>query len=304
MTALAIALILDAFFGEPRLLWERWSHPAVLAGRWVAALDTWLNRDEGRRARGVLATVMLVLGAGILGCLLAWLPGSLAEVVVLAVLLAQRSLVDHVAGVAQALNISLASGRIAVARIVGRDTAPMDKAAVARAAIESAAENLSDGVVAPVFWFVVAGLPGLLIYKIVNTADSMIGYRTPRHKDFGWAAARLDDLLNLIPARLTALLIWLISPQLWGQSGHWQTMSADARRHASPNAGWSEAVMARALDVALSGPRAYHGQMQDMAYVNRDGQRDIGAAEIGAAVRVLWQVWALILAIAVIASLL
>lgn len=304
MTALAIALILDTLFGEPRLLWERWPHPAALAGRGVAALDAWLNRDEGRQARGILAVAILVLGAGVLGWLLAWLPGGLAEIVVLAVLLAQRSLVDHVTGVAHALNISLASGRIAVARIVGRDTAPMGEAAVARAAIESAAENLSDGVVAPVFWFVVAGLPGLLVYKVVNTADSMIGYRTPRHKDFGWAAARLDDLLNLIPARLTALMIWLISPQLWGQSGQWRRMSADARRHASPNAGWPEAVMARALGVALSGPRACHGQMQDMTYVNHTGQRDIGAAEVGAAVRVLWQVWALVLAIAVVASLL
>lgn len=299
MTALALALILDALIGEPRLLWDRWPHPAVLAGRWVALLDEALNKGSDRRARGMLALAVLVIGTFCLGWFLAALPGWWAEVIVLAVLVAQRSLVDHVRAVGAALRVSLPAARIAVARIVGRDTATMSESAVARAAIESGAENLSDGVVAPVFWYVVAGLPGLLVYKIVNTADSMIGHRTPRHEAFGWAAARLDDVLNWIPARLTAALIWLVSPQLWSK-GLWREVRADARRHASPNAGWPEAVMARALDVALSGPRAYQGRMIDAPFVHERGRRDIGPAEVGQAVRVLWQVWAVLLAVAVV----
>ncbi|MFN3291893.1 MAG: CobD/CbiB family cobalamin biosynthesis protein, partial [Gemmobacter sp.] len=207
-TLLIPALLLDAAFGEPRWLWSRWPHPAVLMGRAVAALDSAWNHGPSRRLRGVAAVAVLVAGAGALGLGLSSLPGGpVWEILLAAVLLAQRSLADHVQAVADALRLSLADGRLMVARIVGRDTAAMDEAAVARAAIESAAENLSDGVVAPAFWFLVAGLPGILIYKAINTADSMIGHRTPRHEQFGWAAARLDDVLNLIPARLSALLI-------------------------------------------------------------------------------------------------
>lgn len=303
MPALVIALILDALAGEPRLIWDRWPHPAVLAGRFVALLDDSLNRDDNRRARGLLAVAVLVVAAGAAGWFLAALPGWWAEVLVLAVLLAQRSLVDHVRAVGHALQVSTGSARIAVARIVGRDTGCMDDAAIARAAIESAAENLSDGVVAPVFWYTVAGLPGLLIYKIVNTADSMIGYRNDRYEDFGRTAARLDDLLNVIPARLTAAIIWLVSPQLWSRPGLWAAIRADARHHASPNAGWPEALMARALGVALAGPRSYQGRSTDAPFVNDDGRRDIGAAEVGQAVRVLWQVWAVLLALAMVGTL-
>jgi adenosylcobinamide-phosphate synthase len=187
-----------------------------------------------------------------------------------------------------------------VAMIVGRDTGPMDEPAVARAAVESAAENFGDGVVAPAFWLGVAGLPGLVAYKAVNTADSMIGHRTPRHEAFGWAAARLDDLLNLIPARLAALLVWLGSPR-WGD---WPGIARDARRHRSPNAGWPEAAMARALGVALAGPRSYGGRMRDLAWVHPDGRRDAGAADIDAAVGVIWRAWALLLGGAVLLALL
>ncbi|MBW7922300.1 MAG: cobalamin biosynthesis protein CobD [Rubellimicrobium sp.] len=287
--------------GEPRILWDRWPHPAVLAGRWVAALDQAMNKGRDRRMKGVLAVLVLVSGAGVTGWILAALPGRWAELVVLAVLVAQRALVDHVRAVGDALRISVPSGRLMVARIVGRDTAAMDEAAVARAAVESAAENLSDGVVAPVFWYVLAGLPGLLVYKIVNTADSMIGHRTERHEAFGWAAARLDDVLNWIPARLTALLIWLVSPQLWSQAV-WRLVRADARRHASPNAGWPEAVMARALNIALAGPRIYGGRVMDAPFVNQTARRDIGAAEVAQAVRVLWQVWAVLLVVAMLGT--
>jgi adenosylcobinamide-phosphate synthase len=290
--SLFMALLLDAAMGEPRLLWSRWPHPAVLMGRAVGWLDKRLNTGDWRRARGVLAVVVLVAGAGALGFGLAALPGALAEVVVGAVLLAQRSLSDHVRAVAAALRLSVGEGRRSVAIIVGRDTFAMDGPAVARGAIESAAENLSDGVIAPAFWLMVGGLPGILIYKAVNTADSMIGHRTPRHEAFGWAAARLDDVLNLIPARLTAGLIWLTRPR----GGVWGAIRRDARQHRSPNAGWPEAAMAQVLDVALSGPRSYHGRVQDLPYVHEAGRRDIGAAEIEAADSVLWRSWAVLLA--------
>ncbi|EAR52948.1 cobalamin biosynthesis protein CobD [Oceanicola granulosus HTCC2516] len=288
--ALLLALLLDALLGEPRWLWSRLPHPAVLMGRAVALLDRRLNR--GRRWQGIVAVTLLVAGAAVLGLALAALPGRVAEVVVGAVLLAQRSLAEHVAAVGAALRRGLAEGRRSVALIVGRDTAGMGEADVARGAIESAAENLSDGVIAPALWFLVAGLPGILVYKAVNTADSMIGYRTPRHAAFGWAAARLDDLLNLVPARLTFALLWLAA----GAPGGWRGAAQDARRHRSPNAGWPEAAMARALGVALSGPRSYGGTRTETPFVNAAGRRHPGPPEIDTAVRLLWRAWGWLLA--------
>lgn len=296
---LVLALLLDAAFGEPRLLWSRWPHPAVLMGRAVGWLDTHLNTGTHRHLRGIAALLALILGAGALGLLLAAVPGIWADVIVGAILLAQRSLADHVRAVAAALRLSVAEGRRSVAMIVGRDTASMDQPAVARAAIESAAENLSDGVIAPAFWLLVAGLPGILIYKAVNTADSMIGHRTPRHEQFGWASARFDDLLNLIPARLTALLIWLTRPR----AGVWPAIIRDARLHRSPNAGWPESAMAQILDIALSGPRSYHGQSREFPWVHPQGRRDIGPDDIDTAVAVLWRTWAIGLGVALIVGL-
>jgi adenosylcobinamide-phosphate synthase len=266
-------------------------------GRAVAGADRTLN--DRTRTRGVFALALLLAGSVALGLALQALPGHLAEIIVGAILLAQRSLADHVSAVARALRLSTGEGRRAVSMIVGRDTAGLDDPAIARAAIESAAENFSDGVVAPAFWFAVAGLPGLLAYKLVNTADSMIGHRTPRHESFGWASARLDDLLNLAPARLSALLIWLTGPR-----GSWRDIVRDARLHRSPNAGWPEAAMARVLDVAVSGPRSYHGEMRDFPWVHPRGRRDIGAAEVEASVRVLWRAWAVLLALAAALALL
>ncbi|MDQ2090769.1 adenosylcobinamide-phosphate synthase CbiB [Marimonas arenosa] len=296
--SLLLGMILDGVFGEPRVVWDRVPHPAVLMGRAVGWCDRRFNRGPARRLKGVALVAALVLGAVLLGWAIAEL-GWLAEVLAVAVLLAQKSLVDHVRAVATGLRMSLTEGRRAVAMIVGRDTAAMDAGAVARAAIESAAENFSDGVLAPVFWYLVAGLPGLLVYKITNTADSMIGYRTERHAAFGWAAARLDDLLNLVPARLTALLIAASHAQL----GAWREIVADARRHRSPNAGWPEAAMARALGVALAGPRSYDGAMRDFAWVNPNGDRAPGPREIEAACTALWRVWAGLLGFAVLAVL-
>ena len=232
---LILALLLDAALGEPKWLWDRLPHPAVLMGRAVGFLDRHLNRNR----------------------------------------------YNFLAG------------------IVSRDTAGMDESAVARSAIESAAENLSDGVIAPAFWFLVGGLPALMVYKIVNTADSMIAYRTPRYERFGKATAYADDALNLIPARLTCLLIALPS----GVLGQWIGITRDAGKHRSPNAGWPEAAMARAINVALAGPRAYDGQMQDFPWVGGDGARTIGPAAIDAAIAKLWQAWGIMLGLVFLLAL-
>nr|WP_043700223.1 adenosylcobinamide-phosphate synthase CbiB [Yoonia vestfoldensis] len=283
-------MILDALFGEPKWLWSRYPHPAVLMGRLIGWCDQRFNAGNTRQAKGIAVLAGLVIGAGLLGLILDALPGKIIDILVIAVLLAQKSLADHVRAVADALRLSLGDGKRAVAMIVGRDTRDMDGAAVARSAIESAAENLSDGVIAPAFWFLIGGLPGLLIYKIVNTADSMIGYRTPRHEQFGWAAARFDDLLNLIPARLTALMIWAVTTRPDPRG-----ILADAPLHRSPNAGWPEAAMAHGLDIALSGPRSYDGQLRDYPFVNAGGEHDLTPQDIDRAVAVLWKTWAVVL---------
>ena len=297
---LLVALLLDAAFGEPRLVWERWPHPVVLMGRLIGWCEARFNRGERRRIAGAVVMAGLGLGAWAIGLAIAAVPDfGLLEVLAVATLLAQRSLADHVRATGNALRLSLGDGRRAVARIVGRDVAAMDQPAVARAAIESAVENLSDGVIAPALWFLVAGLPGLLVYKITNTADSMIGHRTERHGEFGWAAAKLDDLLNLSPARLTALLIALVHGRLDGAA----LVRRDAPLHRSPNAGWPEAAMAVCLGIQLSGPRGYGGAWQDHPLVYPEGRADIGPAEVDRAVRTLWLCWGGLLALAALVAL-
>ncbi len=293
---LILAALLDATLGEPRLLWDRVPHPAVLMGRLIGWADQKFNRGGARKLRGSLVLLALLILASTLGRLIEALPTRIPDILVLAALLAQKSLVDHVKAVAAGLRMSLSEGRRAVAMIVGRDTSGIDEAAVSRGAIESAAENLSDGVIAPAFWFLIAGLPGLLAYKFVNTADSMIGYRTPRHEDFGWAAARFDDLINWIPARLSAALIAgaYFIPEAWA------VIRRDAPLHRSPNAGWPEAAMAAVLGIALSGPRSYEGETRDFPWVNPAGNRNPGPKDIDAAVTTLWRAWALGLALAAV----
>lgn len=296
---LIAALVLDAALGEPRWLWDRLPHPAVLMGRLVALCDRRFNRSGALRLKGTLvATGLAVAGLG-LGWLIHLIPDyGLLEAVAVAILIAQKSLVDHVRAVATALRRSIPEGRGAVAMIVGRDTADMTGPDIARAAIESAAENLSDGVVAPVFWYLALGLPGIIAYKLINTADSMIGHLTPRYKDFGWASARLDDVLNLIPARLTALLIALTHG--WVDP---KPVLRDAPKHRSPNAGWPESALAPVLNVALSGPRSYNGLRKDYPWVWPEGRRDPGPDDIDAAASALWRVWAVLLAVAVLVAL-
>lgn len=240
-------------------------------GRAIGELDRRLNREgadpTGRKVAGVVALFILILVVGTAAFLIAHslllLPfGVILLAIPASSLLAQRSLYAHVERVAAALeNSGLQGGREAVSHIVGRDTAELDEVGVARAAIESLAENFSDAVVAPALWMVIAGLPGAAIYKAINTADSMIGHRTPRHEDFGWASARLDDLVNLPASRLAALLIVAAAYFTGGASasGAFEAVMRDAARHRSPNAGYTEAALAGALGLALAGPRSYDG---------------------------------------------
>lgn len=296
--AVVLAMLLDALLGEPKWLWDRVPHPAVMMGRAIGWLDERLN--DRTRGAGVVAVFAMVIGAIVIGGLLAAVPGIWVDIIVGAILIAQRSLVDHVQAVGDALRLSVGDGRMQVARIVGRDVRDMDGPAVARGAIESAAENLSDGVIAPVFWFLLAGLPGLLAYKMVNTADSMIGYRTEKYEAFGWAAAKLDDVLNFVPARLTALLIWAVA----ATRAPWRTIRSDAALHRSPNAGWPEAAMAPALDVSLAGPRSYGGVVEDFPWVHDAGRKTAGPDDVDAAITILWRAWGLAFICAVVIALL
>jgi len=298
---LLLALLLDAIFGEPKWLWSRLPHPAVLMGRAVGWMDARFNTGKAKARNGILSLIALCLGAGLLGMLVSNLPDyGIFQALLAAILLAQKSLTQHVTAVADALRLSTADGRLAVAQIVGRDTRVMNDNAIARGAIESAAENLSDGVIAPAFWFLFLGLPGLLIYKITNTADSMVGYMTPRHREFGWAAARFDDLINWIPARITALLITL-THNGWSKS---HLILRDAPLHRSPNAGWPESAMAVALDVALAGPRSYEGELRDFPFVHDEGRHNLTPHDIDAASQALWRTWAAAVFIIAIVALL
>ncbi len=287
---LAAALFLDAVLGEPRWLWSRVPHPAVLMGHAVTWIDDHCNRGPYRRARGATSFAALCAMSLILGALLSTLPGAwVIELAAASAILAQRSLANHVRDVATALRISVGDGRRAVGLIVGRDTEGMDQSAIARAAVESAAENLSDGVIAPAFWFLVAGLPGLFVYKLTNTADSMIGYRNERYGEFGCAAARFDDVLSFLPARLTAVFVALA----YGLTD-FRGIITDAALHRSPNAGWPEAAMARVVGIALSGPRRYEGKLREFPYVFAAGRTLASPADIENAVAAIWRVWVVV----------
>ena len=292
---LLLALLLDAAIGDPAWIWRRIPHPVVIIGRLVSYLESTLNMGQHLRLRGIVGVTLIGVSAILVGEGIHRLPDyGIVEVFIVAVFLAHRNLVDEVKGVSTALRTSIAAGRAQVARIVGRDPDTLTTEGVARAAIESAAENLSDGVIAPVFWYAIAGLPGMVLYKAVNTADSMIGYKTDSLADFGWAAARLDDVMNWIPARLSGGLIALIH----GSKEAISCMRRDAPLHRSPNAGWPEAAMAAIVGVALSGPRRYGGVFLDSPYVNGAGRKNACPEDIDAAVLVLWRCWvALVLAI-------
>jgi adenosylcobinamide-phosphate synthase len=300
LTILAAALALDALFGEMGPLFRILPHPVQAMGRLIGAMDRRLNRpDRGEAARfwrGAFTLIVVVATAGAVGWLIATLargiPGGwMIEALIAATLLAQRSLYGHVAAVALALrNEGLAGGRRAIRHIVSRDPNSMDEHGIARAALESLSENFADAVVAPVFWYAVAGLPGMLAYKAINTADSMIGYRSDQYRAFGKAAARLDDAANWIPARLAGLITALAAaPAGDDPTRALKVMWRDACTHASPNAGWPEAAFAGALGLALGGPRSYPGEGTREHWIGGEGKRKYGPKGIGRGLKLyLW----------------
>jgi adenosylcobinamide-phosphate synthase len=303
------ALVIEALAGYPSPLYRATGHPVTWIGAWLAWLERHLNRSGltffRRRTLGVLALGLLLLPVAIATTLLTlaappgWI-GFLLLGVLAASMPAQRSLDDHVRAVAETLErAGLEGGRRAVAMIVGRNPQALDEAGVARAAIESLAENFSDGVVAPLFWLVIGGLPGGALYKAVNTADSMIGHKNDRYLAFGWAAARLDDLVNLPASRLAALWLVLAAALLPGASAPaaLRALRRDAGRHRSPNAGWPEAAMAGALGLKLAGPRVYGEDMIADVFMG-DGRSEANAADIRSSLR-LYRLACLLQAVAI-----
>ena len=310
-----LSLAAEALVGYPDGLYRTVGHPVTWIGRLITCLDQRLNRasesDSRRRAAGIAALLVIVAVPACLAfCIqraLGALPlGFLLTVLLATSLLAQKSLGQHVRAVADALDTGgIEAGRKAVSMIVGRDPERLDEAGVCRAAIESLAENFSDGIVAPAFWLGVGGLAGGAAYKAVNTADSMIGHRTPRHAAFGWASARFDDLVNLPASRLSALLIVAAALLMPGADAGsaWHAVRRDAGKHRSPNAGWPEAAMAGALGIALAGPRVYGGVRVDDAFMGEGGRPDLTAADIRRALRLYWTADLLLIALLGIAAL-
>lgn len=297
---LSVALVIDRIVGDPNWLWSRIPHPVVLFGKAISFFESRFNgrglNDPARRSYGIMAILSLLVASILVGWILhhiladLGLVGTAIEIALVAMLLAQKSLSDHVAAVATGLRQGgLEGGRKAVSMVVGRDPSVLDQPAVCRAAIETLAENFSDGVIAPALYYAVFGLPGLIAYKMLNTADSMIGHKTARYLHFGWASARLDDLANWPAARLSALLI---AGGAWIERGGQAALRSlkvaltDHGLHRSPNSGWPESAMAGALDIALAGPRIYAGERVQEPLQNAAGRRAIGPQEIDAAISV------------------
>jgi adenosylcobinamide-phosphate synthase len=315
VTLALLALLIELIVGYPDRLVRAIGHPVTWIGRLITILDRALNHesmgDAKRRAAGAIALIAIIGIPAFIGHLVErgflLLPlGIVFAAIAASTLVAQRSLREHVARVAAALERDgLAGGRAAVAHIVGRDPEALDEAGVARAAIESLAESFSDGVVAPALWLAIGGLAGGLAYKAINTADSMIGHRTPRYDAFGWAAARLDDLVNLPASRLSAVLIVAAAAVSPGASAAnaWSCVLRDAPRHRSPNAGYPEAAMAGALGLALAGPRVYDGVLLEDAVMG-EGRRQATAADIRAALALYQRADAMLIGLVALVALL
>ena len=294
-----LALAIERITGYPALVHKKIGHPVEWTGRLVSSLDRRFNRPDGNpawnRFRGGLSVVITLTVTGTIAALLAGLArqmpyGAAIEAVLAVPLLAQKELKLAVRRVAHALEENIPQARTAVSHIVGRDTSSLDGPSIARAALESLSENTSDAVVAPALWLALLGLPGIAIYKAINTLDSMTGYRNTRYKTFGWAAARLDDLVNLPASRLTGLLITgaasLTSPSAAARG--LETIWRDAKKHVSPNAGWPEAAFAGVLDIALGGPRQYNDRIVDLAWIGT-GRTRLEASDINRALRLYAQ---------------
>jgi adenosylcobinamide-phosphate synthase len=299
---LLVAIIIDALIGDPDWIWRKVPHPVVFFGYGINFADKHLNRAHWsasiRKRNGVTAIVVLLLTSIIVGKIIIWLIsgfglwGSLIEAVLVSVFIAQKSLSDHIKRVITPLSKGdIDGGRYAVSMIVGRDPKQLDQSGICRASIESLSENFSDGVVAPIFWYAIFGLPGILAYKMLNTADSMIGHMNEKYQDFGWASAKLDDLANWAPARLSALLIALVNFMSSKKSGVQSAIIAltDAGMHRSPNAGWPEAAMAGGLSIALAGPRKYQGYFVNDSYMNPSGRIHLNHQDLTQALAIFWR---------------
>ena len=291
-----LALAMDAIIGDPNWFYRKIPHPIAAIGSMMNQLDLFLNRPQvknpTKKILGVLFIIIALSVAGIIGWgmqtgLKLMEFGQLLEAILVSIFLAQNSLYRHVRNVAQALvSDGLDAARLSVSHIVGRDPSALDESGVCRASIESLSENFSDGVIAPVFWYLIAGIPGILMYKTLNTADSMVGHLSPKYRYFGWASARLDDVANFIPARLTALLIFLTALIIPSTKGFKSLRSCltYANRHRSTNAGWPEAAMAGALDIRIAGPRVYNGIVVNDPWMG-DGNPNLRTNDINRALK-------------------
>ncbi len=297
IVVLLIALILDALIGDPKALWKKIPHPVVMMGEAIKYFDKNYNlkSTNNRKQAGLIGLGIASVGILLLGLLLEMLPYSIVDIIVVTIFLAHKSLIQHAEEVEEALGMSLMEGRLAVAKIVGRDTSHLEESEVVRATVESTAEGFLDGVFAPIFWYLVAGLPGLLLYKFVNTADSMIGYKNEQYSEFGWATAKFDDILNFIPARIIPFIVGLSQLSLSPIKAAFE----EGSNHRSTNAGWPEASFASVLDVALSGPRSYEGEVHQYPYIHPQGRKDLTKSDIKDCIKVTWKAWASALAVLV-----
>jgi adenosylcobinamide-phosphate synthase len=314
---LLFALVVDRAVGDPEDAWKRVPHPVVLFGKGVSFFEKHFNRrgldERDRRTYGMMSILALLIASVMAGLMLsrlfsyAGVFGILAEILIVAILLAQKSLADHVFAVGEGLRKEgIVGGRRAVSMVVGRDPNSLDRAGVCRAAIESLAENFSDGVVAPAFYYALFGLPGLFAYKMLNTADSMIGHKTPRYRQFGWASARLDDFANWPAARLSTLFLAVGAWIRRGRPSARKSISVALRDHGlhrSPNSGWPESAMAGALDIALAGPRSYAGEQVMEPMQNSAGRNNIGPTDIDSAIEVFWSACSVLMVVLVVTSL-
>lgn len=307
--AMLLALVIDAAIGWPDRIFNRIGHPVTWLGKLIETLEKRLNHATNRRLKGTGAALAVIGAASGLAVLLAaMLPDGYVGILITAILawplIAVRSMHEHVKAVSTPLKRGdIAASRHALSMIVGRDPSQLDEAGIASAGMESLAENTSDGIVAPLFWGVLFGLPGIAAYKAINTLDSMIGHRSERYEEFGWASARIDDVVNIVPARLSGILYVLVS-------GHparaMRVMMNNAHQHRSPNAGWPEAALAGALDVRLSGPRVYDGELSQEPWVNEAG-RDADAEQLvlglGLYVRLIFALCGLLAMVVILGNL-
>lgn len=308
-TIAPLSLLIERLAGYPVPLFARIGHPVTWMGALIGWLDRELNTGEARRWKGVVMLGFLLATCLAVSLLVVSVTrripfGFVLEGLLASTLLAQKELGRAVKAVANGLSMSLEAGRDAVRHIVGRDPEALDESGVAKAAIESLAESTSDGIVAPLFWLLLLGLPGIALYKAINTADSMIGHKSERYLEFGWASARLDDLVNWIPARLTALLIAASAffVREADPEAAWSMALRDAAKHASPNAGWPEAAFAGALGFALGGPRSYQGEVHDLP-VFGEGRSALTPADILKSLELYWMAMNLLLGATVVVAL-